>query len=234
MTKDQLKAGRLKAGLAQVKAAAKLGLSQTYLSLLESGARRVTDGVAQAAARLYHLEPPLLATPEPPRLKSVARKLPHQLAALGYPGFSHLRKSPPANPALVALEAVSGDNLDGRVAEAMPWVLERYPELDWKGLVTYAKVRNVQNRLGFLVTLARQLAEGGSNAGASKKLKDAENELDLARLAAETTLGRESMPEAEKNWLRANRPPEARHWNVLTAMKARELPYAHHPGHGDP
>jgi transcriptional regulator with XRE-family HTH domain len=225
MTKDQLKAGRLKSGLTQVKAAAKLGLSQPYLSLLESGARKVTEGVAHAAARLYHLESPLLRTPEPPRLGDVQRKLPHQLAALGYPGFSHLRKSPPTNPALVALEAVSGDNLDGRVAEAMPWVLERYPELDWKGLMTYAKVRNVQNRLGFFVTLARELAERGSNAEASAKLKEAEEELELSRLAAETTLGRDSMPEAEKRWLRKNRPPQAKRWNVLSSLTAAELPY---------
>jgi hypothetical protein len=186
----------------------------------------VTQGVAHAAARLYHLEPPLLATPEPPRLGNVQRKLPHQLAALGYPGFSHLRKSSPANPALVALEAVSDDNLDGRVAEAMPWVLERHPELDWKGLVTFAKVGNVQNRLGFFVTLARELAEGRSNAEVSAKLKEVEKELELARLAAETTLGRGSMPEAEKKWLRSHRPPQAKHWNVLSSLTASELPYA--------
>lgn len=226
MTKDQLRAARLKSGLTQVKAAARLGLSQSYLSLLEGGARKVTEGVAHAAARLYHLEPPLLRTPEPPRLGNVQRRLPHQLAALGYPGFSHLRKSPPTNPALVALEAVSGDNLDGRVAEAMPWVLERYPELDWKGLVTYARVRNVQNRLGFFVTLARELAERSSNAEASAKLKEAEEELELSRLAAETTLGRDSMPEAERAWLRLHRSPEAAHWNVLSSMAASELPYA--------
>jgi transcriptional regulator with XRE-family HTH domain len=226
MTKDQLKAGRLKAGLTQVKAAAKLGLSQPYLSLLESGARRVTAGVAHAAANLYGLEPLLLATPEPPRLRDVQRRLPHQLAALGYPGYSHLRKSPPPNPALVALEAVTDGNLDGRVAEALPWVLERHPRLDWKGLVTYAKLQNAQNRLGFFVTLARELADARSNAEASAKLKDVEKELELSKLAAETTLGRDSMPESEKEWLRKHRPSQAERWNVLTGMRTRDLPYA--------
>ena len=203
-----------------------MGLSQTYLSLLESGARKVTDGVAHAAARLYRLEPPLPAPPEPPRPAGVLKKLPHQLATLGYPGFSHLRKSPPVNPALVTLEAVSDDDLDGRVAEAMPWVLERYPDLDWKSLVTYAKVRDVQNRLGFLVTLARELAEARSNAEAAVKLKDVEKELERSKLTAETTLGRESMPEAERAWLRVHRTDEARRWNVLAGMRARDLPYA--------
>ena len=226
MTSHQLKAGRARAGLTQVKAAAKLGLSQAYLSLLESGARRVTPGVAHAAANLYDLEPPVLATPEPPRLRDVQRKLPHQLAALGYPGYSHLRKSPPPNPTLVALEAVTDGTLDGRVAEAMPWVIERHPKLDWKGLVTYAKVRNAQNRLGFFVTLARELAETRSNFETSARLKDVEKELELSKLAAETTLGRDSMPAAEKEWLRKNRPPQAERWNVLSTLTAAGLPYA--------
>ena len=56
--------------------------------------------------------------------------------------------------------------------------------------------------------------------------KEVEKELELSRLAAETTLGRESMPEAEKRWLRENRPPEAKHWNVLSSLTASELPYA--------
>ena len=225
MTKAQFKAGRLKAGLTQARAAAKLGLSQPYLSLLETGARRLTDGVENAAVKLYRLPPPLLAVPELPRWANSQGKLPHQLAALGYPGFSHLRKSPPTNPAWVALEAVSGHNLDGRVAEALPWVLERYPELDWKALVTYAKVRDAQNRLGFFVTLARELAESRSNMKASAKLKEVERELERSRLAAETTLGRDSMTQAERNWLRENRTPEAERWNVLSRLTASELPY---------
>jgi hypothetical protein len=108
----------------------------------------------------------------------------------------------------------------------MPWVLERYPELDWKGLVAHAKLRNAQNRLGFFVTVARELAEGRSNAEASAKLKEVEGELERSRLAAETTLGRDSMPEAEKRWLRENRPPQAKRWNVLSSLTASELPYA--------
>ena len=108
----------------------------------------------------------------------------------------------------------------------MPWVLERNPKLDWKGLVTYAKVRNAQNRLGFFVTLARELAEARSNVETSAKLKDVEKELELSKLAAETTLGRDSMPEAEKEWLRKNRPPQAKRWNVLSSLTAAELPYA--------
>ena len=48
----------------------------------------------------------------------------------------------------------------------------------------------------------------------------------MSKLAAETTLGRDSMPEAEKEWLRKNRPPQAKCWNVLSSLTAAELPYA--------
>ena len=105
-------------------------------------------------------------------------------------------------------------------------MLERYPELDWNWLVSNAKLRNVQNRLGFLVVVARRVAEGRSNQTAVERLLRVERELEPARLASETTLGRETMPEAERAWLRRHRSPEAHHWNVLAAMKAQDLPYA--------
>lgn len=226
MTPRQLKDGRLAASLTQARAAVRLGLSQPYLSQLERGRRDVTTTVAVAAAKLYRLPPTALAPPvDPPAVPTESESLAHQLAALGYPGYGHLRKSPLVNPALVALNCVSKEDLDGRVAEAMPWVLAHYPELDWPWLLAQAKLRNVQNRLGFLVMVARNVAERRSDNVAAKKLSWVETELEPARLAAETTLGRESMPEAEKAWLRRHRSAEARHWSVLSGMKAEELPY---------
>ena len=221
----QLKQGRLAAKLTQVVAAARLGLSQPYLSQLERGSRAVTPKVARAAARLYQLPPTSLAPPlEPP--KTNASQLPNQLAALGYPGYRHLRKGSLVNPAVVALDALSEMNLDGRVAEALPWVLEQFPDLEWKWLLDHVKRRNLQNRLGFLVNVARRLAERQLNAATAKKLGRVEEELEGARLVAETTLGRDSMPTAEREWLRHHRSPEARHWNVLAGMEPQGLPYA--------
>ncbi len=226
MTGAQLKQGRLAAKLTQVEAAARLGFTQPYLSLLERELRTVTPLLARAATKLFGLSPTVLAPPpEPPVGPAAAERLPVQLATLGYPGYGHLRKGRLVNPAAVALSAVAADHLDGRVAEAMPWVLQRYPTLDWAWLVENAKLRNVQNRLGFLVTTARKVAERRSDRAAAERLERVEKELELARLAAETTLGRETMPEAERTWLRRHRSPEARHWNVLAAMKAEELPY---------
>jgi hypothetical protein len=57
-------------------------------------------------------------------------------------------------------------------------------------------------------------------------LKEVERNLERARLAAETTLGREAMPQAEREWLRMNRTPLARHWNVLASLSSEQLPSA--------
>ena len=76
------------------------------------------------------------------------------------------------------------------------------------------------------MTVARKLAEKGRDRAAAAKLGRVHDELERARLVAETTLGRAAMPEAEREWLREHRSPEARHWNVLSGLSVRELPYA--------
>lgn len=228
MPSSRLKLGRVRAGMTQIEAAARLGLSQPYLSQLERGRRRMASRVARAAARLFDLPATALPVPaELPRKGSGTEKLARQLAALGYPGYRHLRPSSRVNPAVVVLGALSEDDLDARVTEALPWVLVRYPDLDWDWLVSHVKLRNLQNRLGFLVAVAREVAEAHPNWSASTvRLSQVGNDLERARLVAETTLSREAMPNAEREWLRANRPPLAKRWNVLTSLKSRDLSYA--------
>jgi transcriptional regulator with XRE-family HTH domain len=46
MTRKDLKEARLKAGWTQKQAAQKLGLSQAYLSMAESGVRAISDELA--------------------------------------------------------------------------------------------------------------------------------------------------------------------------------------------
>lgn len=217
----------MRAGLTQVEAASRLSLSQPYVSQLECGRRRLTARVALAMKRLYGLPATSLPLPPEPSRRGAGERLPAQLAALGYPGYAYVQASPPLNPAVVLLEALSQDDLDARVTEALPWVLMRYPDLNWDWLTAHAKLRNLQNRLGFLVSVARELAEvrpDGSEA--AKRLSEVERDLERSRLAAETTLGRESMPPAERTWLRTNRPANAERWNVLTSLTPRDLPYA--------
>jgi hypothetical protein len=56
-------------------------------------------------------------------------------------------------------------------------------------------------------------------------LSAAEATLEHSRLAREDTLCRDSMPDAERRWLKANRSPLAQHWNLLTGMTADQLSY---------
>jgi transcriptional regulator with XRE-family HTH domain len=224
MTSDQLKLVRLRAGMTQDRLAARLGVSQPYLSLLETGARRVPEHLARSAARVLHASPAVLPVPAEPKARR--RDFSRALAALGYPGYSHLRGGRPLNPALAVFEALSQASLDARVAQGLPWVLLKYPELDWDWLERNARLRNLQNKLGFLVAVARRVAERSGQANPVAVLTAVEQALESSRLAAETTLGKEAMPLSEKVWLRANRPRLAEHWNVLTSLSPEHLPYA--------
>lgn len=229
MTNQQLKEGRLKAGLTQMEAADRLGVSQPYLSQMEKGQRPVTEELARSATTLYRLPPTALPVPEAVAAGTVMdpAKLARQLASLGYPGFAHLRPYSKANPASVVLEALLQKNLEVRLSEALPWVLLKYPDLDWHWLVRNSKLHDVQNRLGFLVAVARKLA--ATQMGfqpAYEKLSAVEQQLEHARLAREDTLCRESMPEAERRWVKKNRSSVARHWKLLTSLTADQLSYA--------
>jgi transcriptional regulator with XRE-family HTH domain len=226
MMSERLKAGRLKAGLTQVQAARRLGVSQPYLSQLEKGDRPVTTELARSAATLYRLPATALPMPETASEDGDPERLARLLAGLGYPGFAHLR-SRKANPAAVVLEAILQKDLEVRLTEALPWVLLTYSELDWFWLVRRAKLRDVQNRLGFLVALAKDLAATGPQfLAALGPLSAAEEQLERARLAREDTLCRDSMPVAERRWLEATRSPLARHWNLLTGLTVAQLSYA--------
>ena len=144
------------------------------------------------------------------------------LATLGYPGFAYRRPRQRLNPAEVLLRSLKTANLDARVVEALVWVALTYANLDWDWLVRQGKLEDLQNRLGFLVTLARQLAEQRDNAEVVARLTRAEEALEYSRLQREDAF-RVSMTEAERRWLREHRSPEATHWNVLTNLTASEL-----------
>ncbi|MFZ0497980.1 MAG: helix-turn-helix transcriptional regulator [Steroidobacteraceae bacterium] len=225
---EQLKAGRLRATLTQKQAAERLGVSQPYLSQLEKGERPVTAELALAATALYRL--PATALPLPETLadqpKTDDALLARQLSGLGYPSFAHLRPRK-ANPAAVVLAALVRKDLDTRLTEALPWVLLTYPDLDWSWLIRQAKLQDVQNRLGFIVGMAKDLtAHRVEHQSAFNQLCGAEQQLERARLARQDTLCRESIPDAERHWLEVNRSSLARHWNLVTGLTADQLSYA--------
>jgi transcriptional regulator with XRE-family HTH domain len=227
MIAREWKDGRELAGLTQVEAARSLRVSQPYLSQLETGLRVASAALARKAAKLYKL-PTALPLPEPLGFQGAPPdQLQQDLAALGYPGFEHVRSRKLSNPAAVVLGAVVQRDLDTRLVEALPWVLGTYTDLNWAWLRDRAKLHNGQNRLGYLVHLADQTARPtGGHQDVNRVLSSWRDELEEARLAGEGTLCRDSMPAPERAWLRANRPDAAAHWNLLTSLTAEQLPYA--------
>jgi hypothetical protein len=148
------------------------------------------------------------------------------LAALGYPGFAFLRSRRRLNPAEVLLAALRMPNLEARVLEALPWVAVEFIGLDWDWLLAQVKLNDVQNRLGFVVTLARRLAERREDMAAVSTLAAVEERLQRSRLAREDTFCYESMTRAERVWLRSHRSSDARRWNLLTDVVIEELRHA--------
>ena len=227
VTNQELKAGRIKAALTQLQAAPRLRVSQPYLSQLENGTRPIRAMLARRAASVYRLPATVLPLPSSPTKEVDVDKLARQLANLGYPGLAHLRKgSYGANPAMVVRDALLQRNLETRLSEALPWVIATYPNLQWDWLVQQIKLNDAQNRLGFVVDLARQVAGKSQHESDLAQLSEVSNLLRCSLLARQDTLCRESMSEIERNWLAENRSPDAKRWNLLTGITSEQLSYA--------
>jgi transcriptional regulator with XRE-family HTH domain len=196
----------------QAELADRLGVTQAYVCLLERNRRAVPRRLAQKLASVLSAG----------RASLKPEEATAALGAVGYPGFAYLRNRRPLNPADLLLRALRAGDVDARVVEALPWVLLKYPDLDWVWLLREAKVDDLQNRLGFLVSVARQLAELRGETGTAKRLAEQEQTLEGSRLQREGAF-RESLTEAERRWLRENRPAQATHWNMLCTVNASEL-----------
>lgn len=230
MKQEDLKQARRQRGWTQAQAAGRLGVSQPYLSLLESGKRHLPLALVRRARRVYGLPPTVL----PPVALSPERPLPdnqavaEELASLGYGPYAYLRaRRRLKNPAEVLLAALAKNDLEARLVEALPWLLLEFGEkLNTNWLVEQAKLHNLQNRLGFVVTLARELAEASPGLRhQAQRLGALETTLEGSRLAKEDTLCEGSLPQAKRQWLRENRPPEATQWNLLTAWRPEHVRY---------
>lgn len=223
-----LKKGRERKGWTQQEAAGRLGVSQPYLSLLEKELRPVPEKLARRAATAFRLSAATL--PAQTEWHVVQHKnetsLAADLAALGYPGFSHLKKGRKKNPAEVLLAALSAQDLNSRVTEALPWILLEYPDLDWQSLIREVKVRDLQNRLGFLISVARKVAEQRGDDFKAELLRSKEAALARSRLLLEDTLCHNSLTAVERRWLDSARSKEAKYWRLLTDLKPEHLEYA--------
>ena len=227
MKPPELKSARLARGWTQAQAAAHLGMTQAYLNFLENGKRRLTPELVRRATSVYGLSPEVLPVADVfVPTETDDQRLTELLGKLGYPGFAYLRsRVSRKHPFEVLLTALAQKRLDARVAEALPWVAMKYAQPDsW--LVENARKFNLQNRLGFVVSLARRVAEMRHEGGRSAELSRLENLLDDSRLAKEDAFYRPSRTASETDWLRKNRTEDAIHWNLLTDMRPEHLQYA--------
>jgi len=225
VTAEQLLNGRRKKGWNQQLAALRLDVSQPYLSLLERGVRRVPGALARKATSVYQLSAtaiPFETTWERVRVVD-ENELASELAALGYPGLSYVKSRRKKNPAEVLLSALSAAELDSRLVEALPWVVWKFPEMDWVWLTAAAKVHDLQNRLGFVTAVARRLAELSGETEKAAQLRHRASELERSLLAREDTLCHDSLTESERRWLRKNRSAEARSWRLLSDLAPEHL-----------
>jgi transcriptional regulator with XRE-family HTH domain len=228
MSPMELRQAREAKGWTQQEAASRLGFSQTYLSLLEQGKRQVPKSRVQRVLAVYDSLWPL-ALPMHGQKDWAGMdglKFSHQLAGLDYPGFAYLRARATWNPAELLLAALTKDNLESRSAEALPWLVLSYSNMDWNWVVRQSKMHDVQNRLGFVLTLARSLAGRKDDTVVTNRLSAVEQSLHASVLLREVTFCREHMPEAERRWLKLNSTPEAKRWNVLSDLSPEHLTHA--------
>lgn len=201
--------------LTQARYAARLGVSQPYLSLLESGRRPLTAKLRKRLAEEFGADPtqlPLVLS----EVELADDALAGGLRRLGYPGFAHLIEGPLLNPAVLVLECLRKGHPDVRVVEGLPWLLSRFSRLAVDWLCAQVKLLNLQNQLGFLVALAAEVRP-------AKHLVQLLEHLEPARLAAEAPLANRSMPTSLRTWMRAERSRLAEHWNLLTMLDAASV-----------
>lgn len=217
--------------MSQAQLAHALGITQAYVSQLESGARKVSKKLAARLAALPKLQY-LPATVFPADLTDVDR-IDHDLAAdlgaLGYPGFAAAAGGTPQNPATVIVAILKRRQVAPAVMAAIPWVLLHFPGINTTWLVDQARLNNLQNRLGFLTDLTYEFAAARTAAGQFNeayllRLEAMRGQLEESRLANEDTLARQLTP-AERQFFAEHRSETARHWNLLTGLTKAHLPF---------
>jgi transcriptional regulator with XRE-family HTH domain len=227
VTGADLKTARVASDWNQTEAAQRLGVTQAYLSMVERGFRPVSDDLATVALKVFVLPPtarPLQLTAATSYTEEFFKSA---LGNLGYPGFEYLKRQVLLNPAELLLLALDTDELDARVTEGLPWLPLQFPDMDWDWLTREAKLRDRQNRLGFVTELSREAALLKKDVQTADALAVRVATLERSRLVMEDTLCKESMSQAERKWLRTNRPRPAVHWNLLTDLKVEELSHVY-------
>ena len=220
-----------------------LGVTQAYVSQLESGARPVSRRLAERLGALPDL-PPIVVPAAFTPLDDAEADLAADLGVLGYAAFAaaaaSARRAPflgAKNPAAVIISILARQQVAPSVMAGVPWLLLSHTGIDTAWLVDQARRRNLQNRLGFLTDLAIELARArGASASSRPRIDiDIDDEhletlvalradLETSRLANEGTLAR-VLTSTERQFFEEHRSAAARHWHLLTGLTAAQLPY---------
>jgi transcriptional regulator with XRE-family HTH domain len=226
MTAPDLRNFRKQRGWNQRELARLLGVSQTLVSLWENSQRRLAK---RRLHQLWRLGMKMDATELPMRSQLTSGKVDYaqELSNLGYPGFAHFQKGGPNwNPAQLLVNALSEHDLDRRVAEALPWLVLHYSEMEWDWVRHQAKLLDLQNRLGFTLTLARKLAVQKQQLNVADRLEQQERALGGSLLAKQDTYCNDGMTQSERKWLQTRSSPDAASWHVLSDLEAAYLTHA--------
>lgn len=148
-----------------------------------------------------------------------------ELACLGYPGFAYYckRGQEPCDPAELLFDAIDRPDLDARIVEGLPWIPFHFPDLRWDWLIFEAQTRGRQNRLGFVVSLAKSVAERRSMTKLSSTLFAVIGRIDPIRLEMSDTLCKESWPNAQRQAAHQQRSALAAHWDLDTRVIESDL-----------
>ncbi len=223
-----LREARLGRKWTQQEAARTFGVTQAYWSMLEKGRRTVPKSLVRKVLKALKLPATALPLPseaEPGFARAKRHDFSAELGALGYPGFAYMGKKSRVNPALLLFDALNQSDLDSRVREGLPWLALAYAGMDWDWLVRTSKLHDRQNRLGFAVSVAREVAERKHADSRAEELGQCLEPLERARLAREDTFCHDAMTQAERRWLREHRSLTAAHWNLLTDLSGERLAY---------
>jgi transcriptional regulator with XRE-family HTH domain len=209
------------ASLTQAQAAKQLGVSQPFLSMIEKGKKKVSKALFGRMQAVYVLSANYLPleVPEPSRPAFFQE----ELGGLGYPGFAYLDANAHTNPAALLLSALNQENLDQRVVEGLSWLPLHFSTMSWEWLVPQAKLRDRQNRLGFIVALSAQMAGLQGQLAVQERLNGVTASLEKSRLAKMDTLCYEAMNRAQRAAVERKRTPLAEQWNLLTDLNAEWL-----------
>ncbi|MBK9528385.1 MAG: helix-turn-helix transcriptional regulator [Acidobacteria bacterium] len=214
MTGNQLSKYRKEKERTQLETAHALGVSQTYLSLLEAGKRPLTEKLVRKAIRFLNSPDENTDRSSAPEFKSdLGRSACGSPLAAWVTGASHLKRTGPRTRRF-ALAALNSPKRDARVVEALPWVVLTFPDMEWASLTKVAKAYDLQNRLGFITEVARSIASFRGDGLKGEKLLRCESRLERSLLVREETLCNETMTNAERRWLAVTRPEPAKRWHL--------------------